>query len=305
VTRILHVSDLHLGIPLAQLPRGDLAPKRLLGAANLALRRGPRFADAHACVSALSDFVAEHAVDAVIVTGDYTALGTVPELEAARRIVAPLTARPLGFATVPGNHDVYVESGVRERRFERAFAGLLESDWPEYVADGPWPLVRWFGDAAAVVCVNSARPNPQLWRSSGYVPPLQIEALRRVLDDPRLAERFVFVATHYAPRRADGSPDRPWHGLVNADALLAAIGPRPRTVLVHGHLHDRFALAPSAAHPPVFGAGSATDAHHRTLWLYELDATGLRAIPGNWRAGRYELARDGSVRVRHDPSPAG
>jgi 3',5'-cyclic AMP phosphodiesterase CpdA len=303
VTRVLHVSDLHLGIPLAELPRGDFAPKRLLGAANLALRRGPRFAGAHASLAALIAFAEEHAVDAVIVTGDYTALGTVPELEAARRLVAPLTTRPLGFATVPGNHDVYVDSGVRERRFERAFAGLLDSDLPEHSVDGPWPLVRWFGDAVAVVCVNSARPNPQLWRSSGHIPPAQLAALRRVLDDARLADRFVFVATHYAPRRADGSPDRPWHGLVNADALLAAIGPRRRTALVHGHLHDRFHLPPSAAHPAVFGAGSATDAHHRTLWLYELEAAGLRAIPGSWRAGRYERERDGSVLLRNDPSP--
>jgi len=303
VPRVLHVSDLHLGIPLAQLPRGDFAPKRLLGALNLALRRGPRFADAHANVASLVAFADAHDVDAVIVTGDYTALGTVPELEAARRLVAPLTTRPLGFATVPGNHDVYVDSGVRERRFERAFSAFLTSDLPDCAVDGPWPLVRWIGDAAAVVCVNSARPNPQLWRSSGHIPPTQLAALRRVLDDARLADRFVFVATHYAPRRADGSPDRRWHGLVNADALLAAIGPRPRTALVHGHLHDRFHLAPTAVHPAIFGAGSATDAHHRTFWLYTLERQRLRATPGIWRDGRYDLERDGSVHVGNDPSP--
>ncbi len=295
--RVLHCSDLHLGVPLSTLPRADLAPKRLLGAANLALRRGRRFADAHARVAALCAFAEEAGVDAVVVTGDYTALGTVEELALARRATAPLTTRRLGFATVPGNHDVYVEPGGRGGRFERAFADLLASDAPEHAVDGPWPLVRWLGDEVAVVCVDSARPNPQLWRSSGRVPPLQLAALRRVLADRRLADRFVLVATHYAPLRADGSPDRVWHGLVNADALLAAIGGRPRTALLHGHLHERFSLPATASRPPIFGAGSATDGHHQSFWVYELDATSLRAIPGAWGGTGYVIDSAAAVHV--------
>lgn len=34
--------------------------------------------------------------------------------------------------------------------------------------DGPWPLLRLIGENLAVVGVNSARPNPLPWRSSGH-----------------------------------------------------------------------------------------------------------------------------------------
>jgi 3',5'-cyclic AMP phosphodiesterase CpdA len=291
VLRLLHFSDLHLGAPVGELPASDLAPKRVLGAANLWLRRERRFRDAPEKIAALASLAAREQVDAVLCTGDYTALGSVAELAAARRAIAPLTARPGGFVTVPGNHDVYVETGTLERRFEQAFAGLLESDVPELAVDGSWPLVRLFGDDVAIVCVNSARPNPQLWRSSGQVPTAQLAALRRALDDARLRDRFVLVATHYAPLRADGRADAAWHGLVNGEALLAAIGPRPRTALVHGHLHRAFALAATAQRPPIFCAGSATDTHGGSCWLYELERTSLRAIPATWRAGQYVLDR--------------
>ena len=291
--RILHFSDVHLSIPVGELPTADLEPKRLLGAANLLLRRRRRFLDSREQVAALAEFAAREALDAVVCTGDYTALGTVPELALAREAIAPLTRRPLGFATVPGNHDVYVESGALEQRFERAFDGLLSSDLPDLAVDGPWPLVRLLGDDAAVVCVNSARPNPQLWRSSGQVPTAQLAALRRALDDARVSDRFVLVATHYAPFRPDGRPDKAWHGLVNADALLSAIGSRARTVLVHGHLHERFALPRTAQRPAIFCAGSATDRHHQSVWVYEVDRTSLRAYPATWSGGRYALDRAG------------
>ncbi len=49
-----------------------------------------------------------------------------------------------------------------------------------------------------------------------------LAAFRRILADPRVAGRFVFVLIHYAPRRADGSPDQRLHGLENADDFLAA-----------------------------------------------------------------------------------
>ena len=289
VIRLLHFSDVHLSVPFRDMPRADFVPKRLMGAVNLWLRRQHRFHDSAVKVAALASLAEREQVDAMLCTGDYTGLGSAAELAVARRAIEPLTTRRFGFATVPGNHDVYVESATLERRFETAFAGLLDSDTPDLVVDGPWPLVRLLGDEAAIVCVNSARPNPQVWRSSGRIPPTQLAALRRVLDDPRVRDRFVIVATHYGPFRADGSPDSPWHGLVNADALLAAIGTRPHTVLVHGHLHDRFALPRTPARPPIFCAGSATDTHHESLWLYELDRTSLRAYHASWRAGRYEL----------------
>ena len=285
--RILHLSDVHVTVPLAELPWGEMWNKRLLGAANLVLRRGHHFAQAREKLEALALMAAEQHVDLVICTGDYTALGTEPELAAARRAILPLTGRAYGYVTVPGNHDVYLPDGVRERRFERHFGDLLRSDLPEACVDGPWPLVRLVGEHVAVIAVNSARPNPQPWRSNGAIPERQLRALQELCADPRIAGRFVFVITHYAPRRADGSPDKPAHGLINADAFLDACRSLRRGAILHGHIHGRFQLAVPEHALRVFGAGSTTCAGREGLWLFDVNADHARAQGGSWNGERY------------------
>ncbi len=285
---MLHFSDVHVDVPWSELPWTQMANKRLLGAANLLLRRGRRFARAREKLAALARFAAEQRVDVAVCTGDYTALGTEPELRAAREAVEPLTHAPLGFVTVPGNHDLYLPDAVADRRFERVFGDLMRTDWPERAIDHGWPTVRLFGDELAVVAVNSARPNPQPWRSSGRIPELQLAALQGLLADPRLVSRIVLLATHYAPRRRDGSRDRRLHGLENAEDLLAVCRAHPRTAVVHGHIHWRYHV--DLGHPPpLFGAGSATDAGREGIWVFDVTAGALRAVPGTWRGDGYVL----------------
>ena len=288
--RVLHLSDVHVTVPLRQLPWRQMWNKRFVGAVNLALRRGRHFALARQKLEALARFCAEQEVELVIATGDYTALGTDPELAAARHAIDCLTHRPRGFVTVPGNHDIYLQDVVRERRFERHFGDLLHGDLPERCVDGPWPLVRLFDDAPlAVIAVNSARPNPAIWRSSGWVPEAQLSALSALCREPRFQERFVFVITHYAPRRADGSPDTPAHGLENADAFLAACSGLRRGAILHGHIHWRFQLAAPELPLRIFGSGSTTCEGREGLWLFDVDGTHSSARAGRWAEDHYEL----------------
>jgi 3',5'-cyclic AMP phosphodiesterase CpdA len=293
--RILHLSDVHVTVPLAAMPWRQMLNKRLLGAANLVLRRGEEFAHAVEKLAVLGQFAEEQQVDLVICTGDYTALGTEPELQAARRAVAGLTGRRYGYVTVPGNHDLYMPDGVRDRRFERHFADLLHSDLPEACVDGLWPSVRLVGDEVAVVAVNSARANPQPWRSNGVIPDVQLRALRSLCFDPRIADRFVFVITHYAPRRADGTPDRPSHGLKNADAFLDACQSLRRGAILHGHIHQRFQLALPNVPLRIFGAGSTTCERRESFWLFDVNGPSARALPGRWSEGRYVVSPDAAI----------
>ena len=295
--RILHLSDLHVLVPASELPLREMFNKRLVGAANLLLRRRRRFIDAERKLQLLAEFAQEQAVDLVLCTGDYTILGTEPELRAARLAIEGLTRRPMGFVTVPGNHDLYLPDTLADGRFERCFGDLLGNDWPEVAVDGGFPAVRLFGEDLAVVAVNSARPNPQVWRSSGRISEVQLSALRQLFADPRLAERFVFVITHYAPRRADGTPDAFSHGLENADELLEACATLRRGALLHGHIHRRFHVQVPQLSAGLFGAGSATDLGREGLWLFELEGTGGRAIPGGYADGAYVLEPQASVPV--------
>ena len=70
----------------------------------------------------------EQQVDHVVITGDYTAMALENEFAAAARAVEGLSTAGLPTTTLPGNHDVYVRSAVREQLFERFFAHWTHSD---------------------------------------------------------------------------------------------------------------------------------------------------------------------------------
>lgn len=294
--RILHFSDVHVDVPLREVPWRDWLGKRVLGAANHVLRRRRHFARTREKLAALARFADEQRVDLVVCTGDYTILGTDAELAAASALVEPIArGRPLGFVTVAGNHDVYLTDAVRERRFEKHFGKYLVNDLPELAGEDGWPKVRMLGDDLAVVALRSARPNPQPWRSSGMVSPAELAALDRTLHDRRVRERFVAVVLHYALRRPDGSPDRRTHGLVNADAVLRAVADLPRGCVLHGHIHRRFRLRLPGVRPPILGAGSATHEGHEGLWLLEIEGAAGRATPGSFDGTAYRLDPGGAV----------
>ena len=291
--RILHISDLHLDVPWGSVPIRQWLNKRLVGGANLLFGRGKVYADAHRKIPLLDELRRALDTDFVICTGDYTALGTETELAAARANVAPLMEAPQGFATVPGNHDLYAPDTWRKKRFEHHFGEGLATDLPEHRADGsPWPTVRLLGDHVAIVAVNSAKPRP-IWSSTGRIDKAELERLGGALRDPRVRDRFVFVITHYAARLETGEDDKRAHRLVNADAFLETVANLERGVLLCGHVHRRYVVRIDGVKPPLFCAGSTTKAEREGLWVFDVDADGVRATPGGYRDGRYVLEEDG------------
>ena len=289
VTRVLHVSDLHLEDGFPGVPLKAFLNKRVVGYANLALRRRKAFAQAEAKVDALAAFAKEQGVDLIVCTGDYTALGTEPELAYARKVIEPLTQAPMGFFTVPGNHDLYLRDTVEAGWWDHHFGGLMKNDLPEYAVDGVWPQVWFPAEGLALVGVNSARANPKPTHSSGRIRDEEIEALIRILDDARLRDRFVIIATHYAPRLRTGRPDRPAHGLENADALLRASACAAKGVIVHGHIHWRYHVRVPETPLSMCCAGSTTHAGREGLWMFEVGDGPVTATPGTWDQSRYVL----------------
>lgn len=285
--RVLHISDVHVDVPLWAVPLRGWWNKRLLGGANYLFRRSRHFRDVRRKLEALDRFRLEWDVDLVLCTGDYTVLGTEAELAAARRLIDPLTHAPRGFVTVPGNHDVYVPDAVG--RFERFFGDFLETDMPEHRIDGCWPVVRLVGESVAVVALDSTRPNPQPWRSSGRIPDVQLAALRGILADPRVSERFVFVITHYAPRLENGQRDRFAHGLLNGDEFLACVADLPRGAVLHGHVHHCYRVQVPGVRPSLFGAGSTTQDAREGLWVFDVSPQQVTVARGGWVEGRYAL----------------
>jgi 3',5'-cyclic AMP phosphodiesterase CpdA len=296
--RILHVSDIHVPVPVSVIPKRDWLSKRAMGGLNYLLHRGPRFADAELKMAHLATFAEAENVDLVICTGDLTVLGTEPEHLVARRAIEPLAKRPAGFLAVPGNHDVYLKDSVEAGRFERHFGDLIVAREGELMSslatDGLYPRV-WRMKDVAVIAIESARPNPQPWRSSGRVPAAQLRGLHTALHHPSLRAHFKLVITHYAPRLWDGRPDSPSHGLDNADELLEVLRPHARTSLLHGHIHRRYALTLPGIGPTILCAGSGTERGHSGGWILEIDATQSLAHGYQHDGQRYARTGDSVV----------
>jgi len=284
VTTLLHFSDPHLEDGVGEASLGAFFNKRALGFANLVVSRRGHFKAARATVDALARFADARSVDFALCTGDYTALGTEAEILAARRAVAPIFERPLGFATVPGNHDLYVDDAPL--CFETAFADGLESDDPRFRWSSTAPYVRYVGEHIAIVGIASARPNA-VHRSSGEVPQGHLDAIRALSKDPSLGGRFVIVALHYAPRLWNGRPDSRLHGLDNHEALLDAARGFRYGAIVFGHVHHRYTVSIPGLAIPLVGAGSATYVGRQGAWLWSVDESSASATPLECRDGSW------------------
>ncbi len=290
--RLLHFSDVHVQDPVWSMPMRELMSKRLVGAVNLWLHRERLFRAVPQKLDALDRFRKEQAVDAVLCSGDFTALGTESEHREARAAMQRFTDAPHGLALVPGNHDLYVRDGLADARFERHFGDLLASDRSELAVDGLYPFVRLLGDQIAIIGLNSARPNALPFVSSGIISDVQLQVLVKLLDEYR--DRLCIVMTHYAPLTQGGRPDSAHHGLDNAEELLA-ICARANLMLIHGHIHQRYFHQASAVRPWLFCAGSVTHQGREGLWLYEVEGQRVRATPGCFEQGRYRLEPEQAV----------
>lgn len=297
--RLLHFSDVHVQDPVWSMPMRELMSKRLVGAVNLWLRRERLFRSVPRKLEALDRFRREHAVDAVLCSGDFTALGTENEHGEARAAMQRFTEAPSGVALVPGNHDLYVRDALEDARFERHFGDLLRSDRPEHAVDGPYPFVRLLSDELVVIGLNSARPNAMPFVSSGIVPDAQLRQLVSILDEYR--ERVCIVMTHYAPLTKGGRPDSAHHGLDNATELMS-ICARPNVLLIHGHIHHRYHHPAADGRPWLFCAGSVTHEGREGLWLYEVEGKQVRATPGSFDGTAYRLEQAQTIVVTSAPA---
>ena len=201
--RIAHVSDLHVLSPRGVELRRVLFNKRMTGYANLVLRRGRMYRRDY--LEAVLAAAAQRA-DHVVVTGDVTNLSLESEYAEARRLLDEI-ARVTEVTVVPGNHDIYLPSTARGRRFWHHFEPFLRGDLPELAIDlpaGRFPCVKLRGPAA-FIALSSAVPRPP-FVSAGYVGRAQLDALRAALAHPEVARRVPVVLVHHDPTRLAPAP---------------------------------------------------------------------------------------------------
>jgi len=279
--RIAHLSDLHVLSPAGVEWRKILFNKRITGYANLVLRRGRVYRREY--LQAVLETVATCA-DHVVVTGDITNLGLESEYDEARRLIESV-ARTAEVTVVPGNHDIYLASIQRERRFPQYFGELLVSDLPEYAVQlpaGPYPCVKLRGPAA-IIALSSAVPRPP-FVSSGNVGVVQLAALEKILAHPEVVRRTPVILIHHPPVDQRIRLAQLRDGLVDAASLCSTLAPLSRGLVLFGHLHVRLRCklpTASGALDVVCASGAALDHPDPSIRagfnLYEIDSEGAIA----------------------------
>lgn len=193
MTRILHLTDLHFG---AESPP---AIDALLGAAN------------------------ELEPDLVVVSGDFTQRGSLPEFEAAAafldRIAPPVLA-------VPGNHD------IPQRHLVQRFTRPLHR-YRRFIE--PRTVDRFADDRIALRGVNSARPFGLHWNwAHGRVARAAIAGAGHWLTE-RADRPFRALVIHHPPVLFE--PRRGFRALGRSGPLLSMLAAVGAQAVLSGHLH--------------------------------------------------------------------
>ncbi|MDR0966730.1 MAG: metallophosphoesterase [Myxococcales bacterium] len=273
--RLIHFSDVHVRelFSLRELPR--FGWRRALALLELSLAgRGRQFGDSLTTLRRLVATMETFAPDHILFSGDFTALATPHEFEWAKEVLGPWASDPRRLSVVPGNHDRYTRRSVRERRFERCFGALLESDLPRLQGSAGFPFVRLVGERLAVIGLDTTRLAPFPGLAFGRIDPGQRRLLEDILESEAVRNRAVALLLHHAPLSPHGRPDTLTHGLVDAPELLARLAGRPRTSMHFGHIHHRYWLAANETRPHLFDAGAGTMRCAPGFWVIDLDDAG-------------------------------
>ena len=273
--RLAHFSDIHYTLPPFSLGVRALMSKRVLGISSYYVTgRGRHFAATPTRIPALLEDADAQNVDHVLCTGDLTSIAAEPELSGCADAFGDRLRQPARYTVIPGNHDRYVTSAVKERLFERRFS--------EVCGGGVFPFEKRVGPVRFVV-IDVCRPTGM--SSAGKVGDTQLAALRQLLAKERTAPGEVTILVlHYGLLRVGGVRDSRSHGIEDDLALIALVDSEEAHVdfVMHGHIHRHYSVTTKRRR--IFCAGSATDLHLRCGYnVYAIDP-GARSVDVERRA---------------------
>jgi 3',5'-cyclic AMP phosphodiesterase CpdA len=174
---------------------------------------------------ALGADVLAQAPDLVVVSGDFTQIGTDTEFRAARRFLDGLN---LPFFAVPGNHDVPARNLLR-RLFDPYGA------YRRHIADDLEPLLERDGVVLAGIR-TSRRARAELNWAHGSISRGQLERLAARLEGTA-PEALRIVVAHHPLMQPEGPVQKPMRLVRRADLALKTFARLGVRLVLSGHFH--------------------------------------------------------------------
>ena len=245
--KIAHISDPHL-TSLDHVKWGDLLNKRILGYLSWKLRR--RRSHSRDILSRTLADLAEQQPDHLVISGDFTHLGTANECRETETWLNSIGG-PDYISCVPGNHDRYIDADIAATTGR--WRAWMQSD-PGEEGDAPdFPYLRVRGPVA-IIGLSTAVPTPPFF-ASGRLGNDQLRRLGRLLETAAQRGLYRIVALHHSPHSMGFR-----RGLADAEQLQSTLTEPGAELIIHGHGHRQMqAMLPAGARRiPVFGVPSAS-----------------------------------------------
>ena len=265
LTRILHVSDLHVGAPKAATAEWALAP-----------------------------LVDRFEPELVIASGDLSHRGTALQHESAAQLLRGL-GPPL--LAVPGNHDIPYTFPARCTRTYAEFERHWETTEPVYRSDrilavGLNSVRPWRNQSGRVRDQQLARA-AQVLHTSGTQ--LRIVVLHHhLLGAPwRSRKKPVAKRNHVLAALVDAGAELIVAGHIHQSTVAER---REFEIATGGERGVTVSIAPGLGQPRPHRRGEA-----RGLHVYEFDDTHLRIHTYTWRDGGWALTAERTFARGHDP----
>ena len=224
---LAHLSDPHLA-PLPRPRAFDLASKRVLGYLHWRRRRGSIHRTE--VLEALTRDLKAQAPDHIAVTGDLVNIALAAEFTQARSWLARLGS-PRDVTLVPGNHDAYVRSALRQHR--RQWGDYMQEDGGLTTTDGvEFPFVRRRGPIA-LIGLSSAVPTAP-FMATGRLGAAQLRRLAEILAALAEDGSFRIVLIHHPPLTLPVINTK-W--LVDEKDLRGVLARHGAELVIHGHDH--------------------------------------------------------------------
>jgi 3',5'-cyclic AMP phosphodiesterase CpdA len=264
MTRIAHLSDLHL-LEEDYRSRTGLARYRLAFlSTGVPLDAGLRRTRALSALRRAKRLQVDH----VLITGDLTEDGTVPQYEALADLLDESGLPPERVTLAPGNHDAYNDP--------LAWQEALDGPLAAYSETSKAGAVTVVGDAV-IKPVSTVMDDQHFTRAAGVVRDSALSDIRRLAADSVTTGRTLIVAQHHAPL---GMLNPVWNyfdGTMGVAPMRDLLAEQPLLHVVHGHVHNKTTVSLfGRPHAQVFSVASCRDNDH-SLRIYRAEGGELRA----------------------------